>query len=105
MNSPSSPFWRTTLEYCPSQPNERTEPKIDPGAELTLPLQAQMFVAAYQDPNSHALRELVADERRACGWSYLSNMDGERRERAFNEFAALVDGHSGQLRDVEEPRK
>ena len=39
-----------------------------------------MFVAAYQEPNSHALRELVADERRACGWSYLSNMDGERRD-------------------------
>jgi hypothetical protein len=50
---------------------------------------ARMFVAAHQ--NSEALQTLVADERRAYGRSYLSDEAGARTERAFDEFAAIVD--------------
>lgn len=51
---------------------------------------ARMFVAAQR--GSEALQKLVADERRAYGWSYLADETGARAERAFNEFAAIVEG-------------
>jgi hypothetical protein len=53
-----------------------------------------MFVAGYQASGAATLQKLVADERRAYGWSYLSDEPGARVERAFNEFAACVDRHS-----------
>jgi len=48
-----------------------------------------MFVAAHQ--RSEVLKQLVADERRAYGWSYLSDETGARADRAVNEFAAIVE--------------
>jgi hypothetical protein len=56
---------------------------------------ARIFVAVHQD--SDTLRQLVADERRAYGWSYLADETGARAERAFNEFAAIVDGHGNPI--------
>jgi len=36
------------------------------------------------------VQELVASERRACGWGYLSGDAGAKAEQEFSEFAAAV---------------
>lgn len=50
-----------------------------------------MFAAATDETDPEALPALVASERRAYGWSYLSGEEGERVECAFNTLATLVE--------------
>ena len=51
---------------------------------------ARLFVAAYLD-RSAELEELVAGERHAFGWGYLSGPPGKAAEHAFDEFAKTVE--------------
>jgi hypothetical protein len=56
-----------------------------------LAVAARMLAAIYSDQSLTTLRMLVAEERRAFGWSYLSGEPGEVTEHAFNEFATFVE--------------
>ena len=56
-----------------------------------LAVAARMFVAACPGSEPEMLQKLVADERRAFGWSYLADEAGARAERAFDEFATFVE--------------
>lgn len=49
-----------------------------------------MFEAVYRQAIDD-LKELVAAERRAFGWGYLSGAEGEAAERAFDNFAKHVE--------------
>jgi hypothetical protein len=37
------------------------------------------------------LRELVAGERHSYGWGYLSYAEGAAAEKAFHQFATIVE--------------
>lgn len=62
-----------------------------PTYEQHLAATARMLAALHEDPSLVALREVVASERRAYGWGYLSGDAGAEAERAFDEFAKIVD--------------
>ena len=51
---------------------------------------AELFVAAHAG-RLEELRELVASERHAYGWGYLSYDEGDAAEKAFDEFAKVVE--------------
>jgi hypothetical protein len=51
---------------------------------------ARMFSAAHTRSFAE-LKTIVASERRAYGWAFLSDAEGEAAEKAFNEFANLVE--------------
>ena len=51
---------------------------------------ARMFVAALAGRRQE-LEELVATERRAFGWGYLSGAEGSAAERAFDVFAKATE--------------
>lgn len=53
---------------------------------------AIMFTLIHQDAPPQQVRDKVVRERRAFGWGYLSGIEGEAAEGAFQEFAKLVDG-------------
>ena len=55
---------------------------------------ARMFVAAYQGQHA-SLMEMVASERRAFGWGYLSGTEGSAAERAFDQFAKTIETTPG----------
>lgn len=59
--------------------------------QLHLAAAARMFVACMRDETQQRLRVLIAEERRSYGWTYLSDAEGERAERAFDEFARRVE--------------
>ena len=59
--------------------------------EKHLAVAARMLVAASKENGIKELREIVAEERRSFGWSFLSGEEGERAERAFNHLANLVE--------------
>lgn len=63
--------------------------------EKHLAVAARMFLAIRRDNGTEELRELVEQERRSFGWSYLSGEEGVKAEKAFNSFAKLVEGSSG----------
>jgi hypothetical protein len=50
-----------------------------------------MFAAAHRDSSLESLRAVMADERRAFGWSYPPGREGDEAERAFDRPAAVVD--------------
>ncbi len=52
---------------------------------------ARMFEAARRDPSLKKLSTVVADERRAFGWSFLAGDEGARAEREFDRFAKVVE--------------
>jgi hypothetical protein len=52
---------------------------------------ARMLPAIQEGARVRSLASLVADEKRAFGWSYLSDAEGDAAERAFGEFADLVE--------------
>ncbi len=58
--------------------------------ERHLAASARMFEAVYRQAIDD-LKELVAAERRAFGWGYLSGAEGEAAERAFDNFAKHVE--------------
>ncbi len=58
--------------------------------EQHLAASARMFEAV-QRRALDELKELIASERRAFGWAYLSGPEGEAAESAFNNFAKHVD--------------
>ena len=64
--------------------------------EHHLAVAARMFVAAHRDPMGRALRQLVEDERRSYGRSFLSDSEGDRVESAFHAFAEFVFRDSGR---------
>ena len=49
-----------------------------------------MFAAA-QDGQREELEKLIAGERHAFGWGYLSGAEGAAAERAFDEFAKTIE--------------
>jgi hypothetical protein len=51
---------------------------------------AELFLAAHAG-RIEELRELVAGERHAYGWGYLSHAEGIAAENAFHKFAKLVE--------------
>jgi hypothetical protein len=51
---------------------------------------AQFFGAAHAG-RLEELRGLVASERHAYGWGYLSDAEGSAAEKAFDDFAKLVE--------------
>jgi len=51
---------------------------------------ARMFAAA-QDGRREELETLIASERHAFGWGYLSGAEGAAAERAFDEFAKTIE--------------
>ena len=51
---------------------------------------AQIFVAAHAG-RMEELRALVATERHAYGWGYLSDAEGEAAEKAFDGFAKIIE--------------
>jgi len=51
---------------------------------------AQLFVAIHSG-RIHDVRALVASERHAYGWGYLSDAEGAAAEGAFEEFARRVE--------------
>ena len=51
---------------------------------------AQLFVAIHSG-RIDDLRALVASERHAYGWGYLSDAEGAAAEGAFDEFARRVE--------------
>jgi hypothetical protein len=51
---------------------------------------ARMMVAAHHGKRTE-LENLIASERRAFGWGYLSGVEGAAAERAFDEFAKSVE--------------
>jgi hypothetical protein len=55
---------------------------------------AQFFEAAHTG-HLEELRSLVASERHAYGWGYLSDAAGSAAERAFDDFAKLVEATNG----------
>jgi hypothetical protein len=57
---------------------------------LHLATAAQFFVAAHAG-RVEELRALVARERHAYGWGYLSYDEGAAAEKAFDEFAKVVE--------------
>jgi hypothetical protein len=59
---------------------------------------ARMFLAIHRDRSRVELDGLVASERRAYGWSYLSDEEGDRAEAAFTSFASRVDDMRGEKR-------
>ena len=53
---------------------------------------ARMFAAA-QEGQREELEKLIASERRAFGWGYLSGAEGAAAERAFHEFAKTLEAN------------
>jgi hypothetical protein len=51
---------------------------------------ARMFVAAHHGSRAE-LEKLIASERHAFGWGYLSGVVGAAAERAFDEFAKTIE--------------
>lgn len=51
---------------------------------------ARFFVAAHAG-RLEELRALVASERHTYGWGYLSHAEGAAAEKAFDEFAKVVE--------------
>ena len=51
---------------------------------------AELFLATYQH-DAAKLKDLIARERHAYGWSFLSGASGCAAEKAFSEFARLVE--------------
>jgi hypothetical protein len=51
---------------------------------------ARFFMAAHAG-RTEELRALVASERRAYGWGYLSYAEGAAAEKAFDDFAKVVE--------------
>ncbi|HWM41859.1 MAG TPA: hypothetical protein VNP36_05415 [Burkholderiales bacterium] len=51
---------------------------------------ARIFAAAHAGRTSE-LQALVASERHAYGWGYLSDAEGSTAEKAFDEFAKTVE--------------
>ena len=75
-----------------SESADRTHRAEDrPQYQRHLAAAARMFVACCQDTTLEPLRKLVADERHSFGWAYLSDAEGERADRAFDEFAKRID--------------
>jgi len=62
-----------------------------PRYERHLAQAARMFYAIRRDPALVQLSAVVAEERRAFGWSFLSGDDGARVEHEFNAFAQAVE--------------
>ena len=52
---------------------------------------AEIFVAVHAGRIAD-LRALVAGERHAYGWGYLSYAEGTAAENAFHQFAKIVEG-------------
>ena len=50
---------------------------------------AELFLAAYQH-DAAKVGDLLARERHAYGWGFLSDVPGNAVERAFSEFARFV---------------
>ena len=59
--------------------------------EQHLAAAARMLAALHEDLSLVALREQVASERHAYGWGYLSGDAGTSAEKAFDEFAKIVE--------------
>lgn len=55
-----------------------------------LAVAAQFFLAVHGG-RIEELRSLVASERHAYGWGYLSNEEGAAAEKAFDDFARIVE--------------
>jgi len=51
---------------------------------------ARMFVAAYHGQRTE-LENMIASERRAFGWGYLSGVEGTAAEQVFDEFAKIIE--------------
>lgn len=54
---------------------------------------ARFFLAAHAD-RVEELGALVASERRAYGWGYLSDAEGAAAEKAFADFAKVVEANA-----------
>ena len=54
---------------------------------------AQFFVAVHAG-RAEELRALVASEQHAYGWGYLSNAEGAAAEKAFADFAKIVEANA-----------
>ncbi len=52
---------------------------------------ALMFASFHTASPIATLKKHVADERRAYGWGFLSGEEGSAAEKAFDEFAKLVE--------------
>jgi hypothetical protein len=58
--------------------------------ERHLAAAARMFSALQQPDGRAQLQALVEQERRAFGWSYLSDEPGRAAEAAFDAFARIA---------------
>jgi hypothetical protein len=54
---------------------------------------ARIFLLLHQGRQAEAI-QLVAEERRAYGWSYLSGAPGAAAAIAFSTFAATLDANA-----------
>lgn len=52
---------------------------------------AARFFLALHAGRVEELRSLVASERHAYGWDYLSDAEGAAAEKAFDDFAKVVE--------------
>jgi len=59
-------------------------------AEHEASLQRLMSLLAESDAHQ-AMCELIEQERRSYGWSFLSGMQGEKVEQAFNTLANAIE--------------
>jgi hypothetical protein len=55
---------------------------------------AARFFLAVHAGRVEELRSLVASERHAYGWGYLSDAEGAAAEKAFDDFAKFVEAHA-----------
>jgi len=78
----------TVLAQCADR-THRAEDR--PRYEKHLAAAARMLPAIQEGARMRSLARLVADEKRGFGWSYLSDAESDAAERAFSEFAGLVD--------------
>jgi hypothetical protein len=77
-------------ELCQSA--DRTHRAEDrPQYQAHLAEAARMFGALRHERALDELRSIVARERHAYGWSFLSDDEGRRAEAAFAAFATLVE--------------
>jgi hypothetical protein len=61
-----------------------------PAFESHLARSALMFLAIHRKDDT-CLRRIVAQERHAYGWSFLSGEEGAAVEAAFDAFASIVE--------------
>ena len=55
---------------------------------------AARFFLAVHSGRIDELKSLVASERRAYGWGYLSYAEGSAAEKAFDDFAKFVEANA-----------